>query len=218
MILLKAILIKFFSHFILIMKKHIVFIFCFFVLHTLPAFSLEMLDTDFCKNGHGAPWIGACICDNPTVYTGRYCDVRTTGSCHSNKECSKDSFCLQSDGIGACTLTTGQGPIVINNVSFIISDMLLNYQSAERFCSSYTGGGYRQASRADFSCSDIGPACLDTDIVITLQEHLGTRGFFWLDSKDETNAYYADMNDGTVYETSKQNFKTIQALCIKKEQ
>ncbi len=178
----------------------------------------EPLDTDFCQKGYGAPWVGACVCDNPTIYTGRYCDVRTTGSCQSNQECAQDSFYLQAEENGACAPIKTQGPVIINNASFIISDMLLNYQSAERFCSSYTGGGYRQATRADFSCSGIGPACLDTDTVMTLQEHLGTRGFFWLDSKDETNAYYADMNDATVYETSKQNFKTIQALCIKKEQ
>ena len=200
------------------MKKVFIFCFCFLTFYSVTVLSSEAFDTDFCKNGYGAPWVGACVCDNPTVYTGRYCDVRTTGSCHSNKECPKDSFCLQSGETAVCALTTGQGPIVVNNVSFVLSDMLLNYQSAERFCSSYTGGGYRQATRADFGCSGIGPACLDTDTVITLQEHLGTRGFFWLDSKDETNAYYADMNDATVYETSKQNFKTIQALCIKKVQ
>ena len=43
------------------------------------------------------------------------------------------------------------------------------------------------------------------------------KGFFWLDAKDDVNAYYADINDGTVYETAKKNIKTIQALCIKKE-
>ena len=99
------------------MKKVFVFCFYFLIFHAVPVLSGEPLDTDFCQNGYGAPWVGACVCENPTVYTGRYCDVRTTGSCHSNKECSKDSFCLQSDDVGTCALTTGQGPIVVNNVS-----------------------------------------------------------------------------------------------------
>lgn len=198
------------------MKKHIAFIFCFFVLHTLPAFSLDMLDTDFCKNGHGAPWIGACICDNPTIYTGRYCDIHTDGACSVNKNCKKGYFCVQSDTEGACASATKHTPIQINASEFVLSEMLLNYQSATNFCSAL-GKKYRQATRSDFMCDGIGPACLDTETIIALQDAFGSRGFFWLESKDKVAAYYADINDGTVYETSKQNFKTLQALCIKKD-
>ena len=199
------------------MKNVLIFCFCLFIVQSAVGFINEPLDTDFCQKGYGTPWVGACVCENPILYTGRYCDIHTTNFCQSNQECAQDSFCLQAEENGACAPIKTQGPVIIDNGSFVMSDMLLNYQSAKRFCAQYKQG-YRQASRADFMCTGIGPACLDAKQIIALQDNFGTRGFFWLDSKDETNAYYADMNDGTVYETSKQNFKTIQALCIKKEQ
>ncbi len=199
------------------MKNILIFCLNLLMASTVVGLTNEPLDTDFCQKGHGAPWVGACVCDNPTVYTGKYCDIRTTKSCGSNKECPRDAFCLQGSEKGACAPIKGMGPIIINNDSFVLSDMLLNYQSAERFCAQYENG-YRPANRSDFMCMGIGPACLNAEQIIALQDAFGTRGFFWLDEKNDTQAYYADINDGTVYETSKQNFKTMQALCVKKEQ
>jgi hypothetical protein len=189
---------------------------CIISLNALAISGLDdEFDGDFCQDGYAAPWVSACVCNNPIAYTGKYCDTPTTTSCKTNSECSKDAFCLTLDDSGKCAPVKERGPITINKNDFVLSDMLLNYQSAVRFCNAL-GGGYRQAERADFSCTDIGPLCLDINTVISLQEPLGTKGFFWLDSKDNDIAYYADINDGTVYETSKQNIKTIQALCIKK--
>lgn len=199
------------------MKKYLLGIMCFISLNTFAvSASNNEFDGDFCKNGYAAPWVGACVCRNPMAYTGKYCDIPTKSDCKKNSECDKSDFCLTLDGAGKCTSVKERGSVTINNDIFVLSDMLLNYPSAVNFCKAL-GNEYRQATRADFSCADIGPLCLDTNMLITLQEHLGTSGFFWLDSKDDAVAYYADINDGTVYETSRQNIKTTQALCIKKE-
>jgi hypothetical protein len=192
------------------MKKSVVLCLCFIVFKALGVqASSDVFDADFCRNGHSSAWVGACICEKPTEYTGRYCDVQMTSVCHSNKDCPKDMFCSQVDNVSKCVPLLARGSVVVQKSQFVLSDMLLNHQSAEWFCSAYKGGGYRQATRADFLCADIGPLCLDTDVVIGLQEYFGMRGFFWLDAKDDVNAYYADINDGTVYETAKKNIKTI---------
>lgn len=179
-------------------------------------FQNEQFDADFCQNGYAAPWVGACICEESLTYAGRYCDMPTNEVCRQNKECSREHFCLQTEAKGMCVSIYGRGPLAINGMEFVLSDMLLNYKSAENFCASL-GKKYRQATRKDFMCDDIGPGCLDTEKIIELQKMFGTIGFFWLEAKDDNIAFYADINDGTVYETSKQNIKTLQALCVKGE-
>lgn len=173
-------------------------------------------DPDLCQNGYGSTWVNACICDAPTTVSGKYCNIHITKQCEKNNKCGNDSFCLSINGVNMCAPNVARGTLEMDNTKYVLSDMLLNYESSEHFCKSL-GNGYRQATRSDFGCANVGPGCLNTEKVIGLQEFFGLRGFFWLDKKDTQNAYYADINDGTVYETSQNNLKTTQALCIKKE-
>lgn len=199
------------------MKKYIFLSCCMITLNVYAvSFFNDKFDGDFCRNGHAAPWVGACVCEKPIAYTGRYCDISIEQECLLNADCASEYFCLSQDEKKGCVPVKARGPVVVENIEFILSDMLLNYQSAIDFCKGL-GAEYRQAIRSDFDCADIGPTCLDTRKIIVLQEIFGMKGFFWLDAKDEANAYYADINDGTVYETSRKNIKTMQALCIKKE-
>ena len=176
--------------------------------------SNDIFDADFCRNGYPSTWGGACVCKNPTEYTGRYCDIYMKEICQKNSDCGTEYFCITDENIGKCAPLMARGAVTSEKGMFVLSDMVLNYQSAQSFCTGL-GESYRSVVRSDFDCADIGPSCLEAQMIIELQEGFGTRGFFWLDAKDSLNAYYADINDGTVYETRQDNFKTMQALCIK---
>ena len=176
--------------------------------------SQQQFDADFCVNGHGSSWVNACVCSEPTQFTGIYCDNRLGPVCQKNQDCPNNQFCAIFANANKCAPLVVRHTVTDEKGTFALSDYLLNYDSAIQFCQSL-GDGYRLATRADFDCQASGPACLALSRVLLLQETFTTRGFFWLDEKDEKNAYYADFNDGTVYSCSKSNIKTTQALCIK---
>ncbi len=176
-------------------------------------------DPDLCYNGKAGTYMGACTCYNPQQVSGRYCSVLPSGKCADDNTCPKDEFCavFPKANIKNCFPLIGRGPAVSQDKSFILSDSLLTHANAVSFCQAI-GEGYRLISRQDFKCTDTGIGCLDTEMLGILQETFGYKLFFWLDAKEDTDqAYYADLNDGTVYYTSKNNNATNQALCIKME-
>lgn len=176
-------------------------------------------DPDLCLNGEGSTYMGACTCHNPKEVTGRYCTIATTGKCADDNTCPAGEFCavFPKAHIKNCFPLIGRGPVFSQAKTFILSDSLLTHANAVSFCRSI-GEGYRLASRKDFNCDDTGIGCLDTEILSALQEVFGYKLFFWLEAKENTtDAYYTDLNDGTVYYTSQENNATNQALCIQTE-
>ena len=175
-------------------------------------------NTDLCANGHASTWAGACVCDYPNQFSGRYCSERPVSPCRADKSCPTGSYCLIHKNEGACFKTTSRGKLVIDHVSYVLSDALISYPNAAAFCSGL-GNTYRPIQRKDFNCDGEGAACLDVRLMIKLQDVFGQRGFFWLDERPESaDAYYADLNDGTVYYTQRDSFKFNQVLCVGEEQ
>lgn len=152
-------------------------------------------EPDLCQNGFAPSWGGACRCFEPNKYTGRYCDEKTNGT--PSKQILK--------------------PVQTKNGLFILSASLMNHNQTKDFCFSL-GNGFRPATRADFFCNTNGIGCLNKDIFIPIKKQFGNRGFFWLEETESNDtAYYADLNDSTVYHTQKTNTATIQGLCIQKD-
>ncbi len=151
-------------------------------------------EPDLCQNGFAPSWGGACHCFN-NEYTGRYCDEKAEG------QLSRSAL----------------KPVKTPAGTFILSASLLNYNQAVSFCSEIDSN-FKPATRKDFSCNGTGIGCLNKETFILLKKQYGNRGFFWLDEvPNEDKAYYADLNDSTVYNTKKTNTATIQALCIRKD-
>ena len=210
---------------ILIDKNSRIILFC--VLAIVLAVSIMLIPkkegknasntTKSCINGHASRWAGACICNNPALYFGQYCDEKPVKDCYSNKDCPSEHFCLLINNEGKCHKANATNRLKINSISFALSDSLISYDNAAPFCSALKGG-YRPVSRKDFHCNGMGAACLDRNLTIKLQEQYGNLGFFWLEkTENSNNAYYADLNDGTIYYTNKDNFKFNQVLCIRRE-
>ena len=91
---------------------------------------------------------------------------------------------------------------------------MLSHSEAVQFCQSL-GKNWTLANRNIFSCAQTGINCLDINLFSHIKKQYSHRGFFWLEeTSDNQNAYYADLNDGTVYHMNKLNSKTAQALCF----
>lgn len=176
-------------------------------------------DPDLCVNGKSGAWTGACACYD-FKYGGRYCDLNAKKSCNSKNICETSDWCSFNDNeeTGMCFPKTAYPAVRTKNGVFILSDSIMNARNADSFCTSL-GKNWRTATRKDFECNNIGPACLNTPMLTTLKKQYGSRGFFWLDPvSNSQNNYYADINDGTVYITRARNKTTIQALCIFQEE
>ena len=170
-----------------------------------------------CVNGHMGKWVEKCICDNPLMFSGKYCDEKPVNKCATNKDCPNSYFCLSVNNEGSCYKANIEDTLNISGTLYSLSDSILSYDNALSFCSAL-GTGYRPISRKDFNCDGLGAGCLDRDLMIKLQEKYGNIGFFWLERVDNSNdAYYADFNDGTVYFVDKNNFKFNQVLCKRDE-
>ncbi len=177
-----------------------------------PEFNAEK-----CVHGHASRWMNACICNNPNKFLGKYCQETVVPSCASNKDCPQNSFCFLYQGKGGCLKNKLRNVLETSQTFYALSDSLLSYFNAESFCDSL-GVGFRPISRQDLHCQSEGASCLDKELMLHLQSVFGNRGFFWLDEKNKSkNAYYADLNDGTVYNISKGNIKSCQVLCIKEK-
>ena len=177
-------------------------------------------DPDLCVNGSAGTYTGACSCYEPSEFSGRYCSVSSSKTCLTNSDCETGYFCALFDTseTGSCLQLIARGPININGFSAILSDSILSQKNSSAFCQAL-GDGYQLATRLDFNCKNTGLNCLNTDMLSALQNKFGYKLFFWLERKEKTElAYYADLNDGTVYYTTPSNQKTNQALCLKKEQ
>jgi hypothetical protein len=96
----------------------------------------------------------------------------------------------------------------VNDKTITLSGGITNWKEAKLFCTKI-GDGFKLASRADFNCKQTGLGCLDNKLFLPIKEKYGNRGFFWLEeTEDLKKAYYADLNDGTIYNTSKSNSTT----------
>jgi hypothetical protein len=155
-------------------------------------------DPDLCQNGYAGSWTGACICFDD--YHGKYCDKKKT----LNSQAKKTDLSSKSINYSS------------KNQSFqiVLSDEVLSHADAVQFCNSL-GKQWTLAYRKNFNCSQTGVNCLDANLFGYIKQQYGHRGFFWLEETvDNQNAYYADLNDGTVYHMNKLNNKTAQALCF----
>lgn len=182
----------------------------------LPIVSIDFY-ADMCENGHSSRWANACICDNPNEFSGKYCSERMIKKCLFNADCPSNSFCLMYQGKGACFPMQIRNKLETPKAIYVLSDALLSHLNADLFCQSL-GNDFRPASRSDFECFYEGASCLDRELFLQIQDTFGTIGFFWLDGKERTNnAYYADLNDGTVYNIAKDNIKSNQVLCVREK-
>lgn len=187
-------------------------------LHTPIMFHSDSFDPDLCVNGKSGAWSGACACYD-LKYSGRYCNLIAKKSCDLENRCEASDWCSFNDTeeTGICFPKTAYPVVHTKNGIFILSDSIMNARSADSFCTSL-GKNWRTATRKDFDCSHVGPACVNTSILTALKKQYGSRGFFWLDPVlNSQNNYYADINDGTVYITRSHNKTTLQALCIFQE-
>lgn len=149
-------------------------------------------EPDLCLNGYAGSWTGACICFQKGAYPNRYCNPNFKQIDIHQK-------------------------VTIKDKTFVLSGGIVNWDEANKFCSQLKKG-YKLATREDFNCKKTGIGCLDNKIFIPIKEKYGHRGFFWLEESENTEkAYYADLNDGTVYNTAKSNSSTMQALCVKED-
>ena len=175
-------------------------------------------DSDRCMQGSAGRWTGACACYNAKQTAGRYCDQPVGGPCQNNTQCQKDEFCLypSKETTGVChkivhypVKTTGW---LFWKKSYLLSGELMNWPSAQAFCEAVGG---RMMTRADFGCQSMGVSCLDFDLLTLLKPANGL-GFFWLDEDTgkPSMAYYADFNDGIVYNFKKSSAAVTQALCV----
>lgn len=147
-------------------------------------------EPDLCQNGFAGSWTSGCVCQDKVNMPNRYCIKDFKGY-------EVHSF------------------VQIENKTFTLSGALLNWDNANSFCQSI---GFKLASRKDFNCASTGIGCVDNKIFLPIKSQYGNRGFFWLeDAETKENAYYADLNDGTIYNTKKTNNSTIAALCIKED-
>lgn len=175
-------------------------------------------DADMCENGHSSRWANACVCDDPNEFSGKYCSEQMIRSCFSNADCPPDAFCLIRQEKGSCFPTQIRNKLETSKAIYVLSDALLSYLNADAFCSSL-GKGYRPVSRSDFDCFSEGASCLDRGLFLQIQDLFGMLGFFWLDEKKGMGeAYYADLNDGTVYSTIKDSITSNQVLCVREKQ
>jgi len=170
-----------------------------------------------CVHGHASRWVNACVCDRVDKFGGKYCSEPAVHTCSSNQECPENSFCFMYQGKGSCFKNQVRDVLETPQAFYVLSDSLLSYSNAEVFCSSLETS-FRPITRKDFNCFSEGAACLDKKLILAIQDTFGVKGFFWLDNKAGTNsAYYADMNDGTVYNTIQENVKSNQVLCIREK-
>ena len=165
---------------------------------TFPSFedTVHILKTpfepDLCLAGYAGSWTGACICNKKQEKPNRYC-------------------------LSSFNKIEILPYIKVNDKTITLSSGITNWEEAKLFCTEI-GDGFKLASRADFNCKQTGLGCLDNELFLPIKEKYGNRGFFWLEeTEDLKKAYYADLNDGTIYNTSKSNSTTMQALCIKED-
>lgn len=172
-------------------------------------------EADKCDKGFAPSWAGGCACFNE-MGSGRYCkQLMSKKVCHTNQDCDKNSYCSLNFQTGICKPIEALKPVQTKKGTFILSAELLSKKSADNFCASLDSG-YKSASRSDFNTNQTGIGKVDLEIFIPIKKAYTNRGFFWLESiEGEDNAYYADLNDGTIYHTNQNNKSTMQAMCIK---
>ena len=186
--------------------------------HADPVIYQTPYNSDQCAQGTAGRWTGACACYDSTKTAGRYCDEPVGVPCDTNSQCQSDEFCFYppKELAGVChkifhypAITKGWW---LWKKSYILSGELMNWPSAQSFCAALDG---RIITRADFKCHSMGASCLNLDLLTLLKPAKGL-GFFWLDEDEEKPgmAYYADFNDGIVYNFKKSSAAVTQALCL----
>lgn len=175
-------------------------------------------DSDQCVQGTAGRWTGACACNDAKNTAGRYCDQPVGSLCNTSSGCQTDEFCFYppKEMSGVCHKISYYPAITKGwffwKKSYVLSGELMNWPSAQAFCRAIGG---RSVTRADFGCKTMGVSCLDFDLLNLLKPAKGL-GFFWLDEDENkpSMAYYADFNDGIVYNFKKSSAAVTQALCV----
>lgn len=184
-----------------------------------PVFEQTIDNSDFysdeCENGEYGGWAGACACYPQEPYSGKYCAEKSTSVCSQTKDCLTGDYCnISGRKKGLCFKAMHYGKISVGTEAFIVSRSLLGFEDVARFCEAFGG---IPLQRHQFNCSGAGVGCIDTKYLNPFQETIGTRAFIWLEKTNEPNrAYYLDLNDGIIYNTSVDSTDTAQGGCLLK--